>query len=61
MQILFQVSGEHDVLGHVVVNKSLNTLIKELIRHVGINDPPAGEGKPLIVLIFTVEKFETFQ
>ena len=61
MQTLFQVSGEYDVLRHVVVNKSLNLLIKELIRHIGINDPPVGEGRPLIVLIFTVGRFERLQ
>ena len=61
MQTLFQVSGEYDLLGHVVVNKSLNILVKKLIRHIGMNDPPAGEGRPLIALIFTAERFERLQ
>jgi hypothetical protein len=56
IQMLFQTTGERDVLNNKVKNANLKCLVDSLLQYVNLNDPPEGEGRPFLVITLTVKR-----
>lgn len=56
IQLLFQTTGERDILNYKTRNANLKQLVDRLLRYVNLNDPPEGEGRPFLVVTLTVKK-----
>lgn len=56
IQMLFQATGERDMVSNKVKNANLKRLVDSLLRYVNLNDPPKGEGRPFVVLTLAVKK-----
>jgi len=58
VQLIFQVNGERDIQDYQDYNLNLKALTDGLLRYMHINDPPKGEGKPFVVITFTIKRLE---
>ena len=58
LQMLFQTSGERDIVNYKSTNANITTLVNSLLNYVNLNDPPKGEGKPFLVILLTLKTRE---
>jgi hypothetical protein len=58
IQLLFQTTGERDISNHKTKNANLRQLTDAIFKYVNLNDPPEGEGRPFLVMTFTVKRVE---
>lgn len=56
IQLLFQTTGEKDILNYRTKNANLKRLVDTLLQYVNLNDPPEGEGRPFLVVTLTVKR-----
>lgn len=60
IRLLFQTTGERDILNNKPRNANLKQLIDNLLQYVKLNDPPEGEGRPFVVVNLTVKRVIEF-
>lgn len=58
IQMVFQTCGERDIVDNRSENANVREAVDAILRYAELNDPPEGEGRPFIVMSFTLKAME---